>query len=256
MWTFAELMSHILHSAYWFISSYAFGAIIISTGLVWTKTLVGQKLTWKKSTAIYSTGLVFAILCFKEGFMMKLFIPVYDINITTDNIALGLYVYSIFYLVYAIMIIRDLYMGQKNANNVIKKTQLKYILMGTVVALIASGLTTFVIPFFSIPVPGMLDSLGFLIFLVFITYTITKHHLFNIRILTIELVIFALWLTILIRILLSSTPREVLTGAGFLIITVVFGVTLIRSAIHEMHQREKMASLNQELARMYTKDTL
>ena len=96
-----------------------------------------------------------------------------------------------------------------------------------------------------------IDSIGFLIFLLFITYSITRHHLFNIKVIAIELVTFSLWIFILIRTLLATNSREFAIGGTLLVITVIFVILLVRSVLHEMSQREQIEKLEAELRAAY-----
>ena len=77
---------------------------------------------------------------------------------------------------------------------------------------------------------------------------ILKHHLFNIKVIATELLIFSLWIFILIRLLLSNTPQEIWINGGLFLATIILGLFLIRSVIKEVSQREKIEKLAEKLS--------
>ncbi len=103
--------------------------------------------------------------------------------------------------------------------------------------IIISGLTFFV-PF---------TPLYVLQFLGITAYAITRHHLFNIKVIVTQLLVFALWLVILIPTLLSKTFTDWLVNGLTLALVVVAGLFLIRSVKKEVDQREKIEGLAREL---------
>ncbi len=77
-------------------------------------------------------------------------------------------------------------------------------------------------------------------------YAIIKHHLFNIKAIATEMIIFSLWLFLLVRIFFES-PQEAILDIVILFGVVIIGVFLIRSVLAEVKQREKLAQLNAQL---------
>ncbi|MEK7609742.1 MAG: histidine kinase N-terminal 7TM domain-containing protein [Patescibacteria group bacterium] len=132
-----------------------------------------------------------------------------------------------------------------------KRYQAKFVLLGACVTVILSILTNIVFPFLGYGFVSMFGPTTILIFLTFIAYSITRHHLFNIRVITIELITFGLWTIILIRTLLANTLQERLIEGGLLVVTVVFGIMLIRSALKEIGQREHIEQLARDLEYAY-----
>jgi|GEM_PF-3002735 len=79
------------------------------------------------------------------------------------------------------------------------------------------------------------------------TYAILRHKVFNIRLITTELFIFALWCFLFLRALLSHSWSAALPDIALLGATIVLGVFLIRSVLREVEQREKLEILAGEL---------
>ena len=87
------------------------------------------------------------------------------------------------------------------------------------------------VPLFTIP------------FISLAAYAIIKHHLFNVRTIATELLVFALWLTLLIITVQVDSVQDLILHAIVFIATVVLGILLIRSVMKEVHTREKMEEL-------------
>ncbi|MFA7653673.1 MAG: ATP-binding protein [Candidatus Magasanikbacteria bacterium] len=84
-------------------------------------------------------------------------------------------------------------------------------------------------------------------FILFTAYAIIKHRLLNIRIIGTEVLTFALSLTILLEVLLTDSWPLIVFRFSLFILVVIFGVSLIRSAIKEVRQREELQKLTEEL---------
>ena len=121
------------------------------------------------------------------------------------------------------------------------------IFYGTLILSAVSACTSFIFPSLSIFSFSGLDSIGLLFFLFFIAYSITKQHLFNIKVIATELITFVLWIFILIRGLIAENLQEMLVEGILLIVTIVVGILLIRSVIREVQQREKIQLLATDL---------
>src|SRR3989344_7526635 len=86
-----------------------------------------------------------------------------------------------------------------------------------------------------------------LLFLGITACAITRHHLFNIKVIATQLLVFALWLVILIPTLLSKTFTDWLVNGLTLALVVLAGLFLIRSVKKEVDHREKIEGLMREL---------
>lgn len=80
-----------------------------------------------------------------------------------------------------------------------------------------------------------------------LAYAITKHHLFDIKVIATELVIFSLWLFLLTRIFLSETISDKISDIVLLVLGIFLGILLIKSVLREVEQRGKLEVLTKEL---------
>ncbi len=130
----------------------------------------------------------------------------------------------------------------------IEKSQYEFILTGTSITFILHIIFNFIFPSFLenlnfIPMGGVFS----LPFLLLTIYAIFKHNLFNIKIIAVELLTFAIWITLLLRIFLSENQTNRIVGGLIFFAIVIFGLMLIKSVIKEVGQREKMQILTGQL---------
>src|SRR3989338_1068859 len=137
----------------------------------------------------------------------------------------------------------------RKVNDKGERVQLRYIIVGTLVSVVA-GL------YFDILAPYLLRDfrhywVGPALIVLFVgitTFAISKYRLFSIRVIAGQLFIFALWIFVLVRTILSDTANERIINGGLFISTVIIGVLLIRSIFQEVQTRERMEGLANELA--------
>ncbi|MCK5060006.1 MAG: hypothetical protein KAR00_02590 [Candidatus Pacebacteria bacterium] len=71
-------------------------------------------------------------------------------------------------------------------------------------------------------------------------FSITKFHLFNVRVVTAELFIITVWMLMFGRIPLVQDNTFILFDIGIFILTVIFGLLTIQSVIEREQQRERL----------------
>lgn len=247
IWTFTNLMTGIFSTPFWLESTYATGALVIAMGAIWTFFITDHRLDKRKIFLVFTLAITLFFASFVEGFIAKDFEDIYIGGVFTGTPGVGLFLYTLFFLITALTICHRLFIAQKREILREKKLQLKYVLYGAIATLSISALTSFIFPIFSIFQFAGLDSLGFLIFLAFVAYAIVKHHLLNIKVIATEIFVFVIWIFFLVRIFLVDALQEKLTAAGLLALLIVFGILLIKSVITEVKNRERIELLNQQL---------
>lgn len=248
IWNFANLMTDVLVSVKWLQASYALGALVIATGLTWVLLMTDEKFNRRKISLIYIVAIFFSVFSFQNGFIITHFAQTNHETIYAGNPGVGLVFYALFYIGGTLLILLKLYKSITQTDQQERKHQLKYVFVGATITLLLTAFSSFILPhYFSIFLFSSLDSIGFLIFLLFITYSITRHHLFNIRLIAVQIVTFALWIFILIRTILAENTRDLFIQSSLLTLTVIFGIMLIRGVLREIQQREKIEKLAGEL---------
>src|SRR3989344_2376288 len=122
------------------------------------------------------------------------------------------------------------------------------VLVGTVVTFILLMITQYLL----LNVFGIIDfnfyGPLFLMPLVIGTgYAIIKHHLFNIKAVATEILVFSMWMFLLLRVFFESSLQDTIVDIVILVGVVVVGIFLIKSVLNEVHQKEKLAELNTKL---------
>ena len=125
-----------------------------------------------------------------------------------------------------------------------KQFQSKYILASSIIGFV--GGSTILALVYDIPVQPIGIPLVAIQFGI-ITYAIVYHRLFNLKVLLTELLVFTLWIFILVRTIITENSTEQLVNSGLLLLTIIFGLILIRSVQNEVKQREKIEKLAKDL---------
>jgi len=131
-----------------------------------------------------------------------------------------------------------------------RKAQIIYVLVGSAIGF-GGGLTNFFL-WYNIPIPPYGNFLVAL-YPFFLGYAMLKHHLFDVRVIATEVLIFAIWIFLGIETALSFSEgyKEFLINSGLLIAVIVVGVLLIRSVLKEVKQKEKLQVLTKKIKRAY-----
>jgi len=79
------------------------------------------------------------------------------------------------------------------------------------------------------------------------SYAIVRYRLFNIKAITTEIVTFALWLFLLLRVLLDESAQDRFIDSALLIGIIVTGIFLIKSVLNEVSQREQLERVSNDL---------
>ncbi len=129
------------------------------------------------------------------------------------------------------------------SNDKDQKIRYKYIIYFTLAAALGGG-SVFATTFFNVPpYPLILFSL----YPVITGYAILRHQLFNVKVIATQFITFTLWVSILIRMFFATSIKEQVANGVLFLISIFLGLLLIRSVKKEVHQREKIESLANDL---------
>lgn len=135
------------------------------------------------------------------------------------------------------------------------KKQIIYILIGFLISTAIALVTNLIIPRF-LQTPTSISKFGvysIIFFTVFTAYAITKHHLFNIKVIATEILTALMAIMLLVRIPLSKTTDELMFNLLYFHIFLVLGILLIRTVWLEIHRIEEIEKLNKEKLAAYDK---
>lgn len=124
----------------------------------------------------------------------------------------------------------------------------KVFLIGIVVFYIANLVFNISLPvFFNVTRLYFFGDYSTIFLLALTTYSITRYALFDVKIITTEVVTVILWIVLLVRMFISQSFSQTVIDSSIFLIAVIFGFLLIRSVINEVKHREQLQILNNKL---------
>jgi hypothetical protein len=251
LWSCCNYLVGIFPFVFILQSSYALGMLTMALGINWVHVLTQNSLSKRAKLLLFSSTSVLIISIYTPNYIAKSYEKIDLGGSFIGTPGYGLYLLSIAFFVYSFVILYRLYGSICTENNRNNKLQYLYVFIGALCSIFVTALTSFILPSFSIFIFMGQDSLGFLIFLTFIAYTITKNHLFGIKVILLELAFTGLWSVLLLRILTASDLQQALVALGILVSSIVFGIILIRTVIQEILLRDRVEKLTLELKTAY-----
>lgn len=135
-----------------------------------------------------------------------------------------------------------------------ERGQFRWVLSGTALTFALLVVFNFLLPaFFDNPRYIPLGPVFLLPFVVFTFYAIFQHKLFDIKVISTEIVVFFLVIAAFSQVLFAETVGETVFQAGVFALLFIFSILLIRSVMKEVKQREQLETLSKELAFANTK---
>ena len=131
----------------------------------------------------------------------------------------------------------------RRTEDAVLKQQIKYV-FGAQILGFSGGATNFLPQLFNVyPVGNYLVAL----YVVFISYAIFKHHLFNIKVIATEMFTAILLFLLFLNIFSANSVPQYAFNIGIFMTAGVLGWLLIRSVLFEVSSREKIAKLAKQL---------
>ncbi|MEW5907680.1 MAG: ATP-binding protein [Patescibacteria group bacterium] len=166
---------------------------------------------------------------------------------STYEINPGYIFYSFFIVAYFFGGYISLFLQHKKSKEWIPKIQVRYVLAGSILASFPATITDLIFPYLGIFKYTWLGPVFTLVLILSIAMAISRYRLFNIRVIATELLTFAIWIFVLVRLLLADNIQERLINGGLLLILIIFGILLVRSVLKEVRSREEIEKLAKEL---------
>jgi signal transduction histidine kinase len=190
--------------------------------------------------------LLITILFLDKNFLIS---AVYDAGWGKDVVinVCNYLIYAGYFFVMVILSYYSLISSYLHNDNAEEKNQLKFIILGTSVGFIFGMIFNLILPYLGNYKYIYLGPLFSFSMVASIGYSITRHHLFNMKVVITEVLMFLLWVFILVRTYLSDTFQDQLANSILFIVTVVVGVFLIRSVLREVALRENIEKLADDL---------
>jgi len=231
----AKIANLVLHGAAIYIPLF-YLAFVLHLTKFWDK--------WKNVVyGLYVLSIGFIWLNFDTSFVAKV-IPKYVFNFAPD--AGPAYIYFTLYF-FAIVIFSLILISIK-----IKETpdeNLRKKLIYTLVASsfgFAGGGSVFFLTFNILLPPYPL--LLFAVYPMVISYAVIRHQLFEVKVIATELFVLMLWVFLLVRFIISNNVQDRVINGFIFLGTMLIGTLVIKSVLKEVHTREEMEKLAEQLA--------
>lgn len=233
---------------WWTKALYTSATLIASTFLFFTYLFpVKDSFSWKKKLLVVLPNLAIVFLVI----FGKSIIVDASVNPDGENIIIfgKLYIlYAVYILVYFNYAFYRLFDKYKTLTEVYQKRQALFFLTGYFISAFIAFATNLILPWFGYFGLNWLGQVSTVFIVVFATYAIIRHQLFNIKAIAAELFIGVLWIFLIIRIILGTNAQEKILNSGLLAICIVIGVFLIRGINNEVKAREKIEKLANDLS--------
>ena len=231
---FAVISDGILHSAAVLIPVFYFLSVL---------SITDEYRSHKIQLLVVSLiGSVFLVLV-PTQILIKDVIPKAHFNFVPDAGPAYIYFTAFFFLVvfYTLYIV---FRKLKTVNDPVQRARLKYIIIFTILGFAGGGsvfFLTFNIPI--LPYPLILFSL----YPAVSGYAIFRYQLFDVKVISTELLVFSLWIFLLFRTLIANSFNDAIINGSLLFFMVITGILLIRSVIKEVRLREELDVSNRKL---------
>lgn len=151
--------------------------------------------------------------------------------------------YISFYFLYSFYVLGKKYV---NAGGILRD-QLLYVFIGTILAASIGVFSNLLLLMFDIFTLNWLGQVGIIFMVSFIAIAILKHHLFNAKVISVEIVAVILVSLSVFDLYMADTTRQIIFKLAIFAGTFMFSAWLIRSVIHEVESREKIEKLAGDL---------
>ncbi|MEI6843594.1 MAG: ATP-binding protein [bacterium] len=159
-------------------------------------------------------------------------------------------VYTFYFVIYTLYAFYNLIKSYITTDKPEEQKQLKFVILGTTVGFIFGMIFDLFLPLIGNYKYIYIGPLFSFSMVATIAYSITRHHLFDVKVVATESLTFILWVAILVRTLIADTLNDKLVNVGFLVVSIILGIFLIKSVIREVEQREKIEKLAKDLERV------
>ena len=157
------------------------------------------------------------------------------------------FIYVIFLIIVFNLSFYNLILEYKK-NKGVRKKQILFIILGTTLSTYPAFFTNLILPWIGIFALNWVGQLATIFLIIFTTYAIFKHHLFNIKMILSEILLGIMGIVLFLYIFLSRSFYEVIVSVIFFIIFVILAYNLLRELLSGIERENELNISNKKLA--------
>src|SRR3989338_6940668 len=147
--------------------------------------------------------------------------------------------FILYFLIFFILAFKNLFISYRHAEGV-EKLQIKFFFIGTFATALIAIITNLILPILKASSLTDIGPSATILLVVFTTYAIFKHHLFDIKVVLTELLVGLVAIVLLIDFITAESLVNRLIKIDILIAFCYLGVSLIKSVLREIKYREEI----------------
>ncbi len=157
-------------------------------------------------------------------------------------------VLAVYMLLMLGLMARELYAKYRHAANQEAKAQIWFLSLGFFSMIGLGAFANLILPFLGYTQASLYGPSATLFFVVFTSYAIAKHHLFDLKVVTAEVFGALLTLVTFLQVIMAESVGEFALRVFLFATTASVAVLLIKSVLQEVRRREEVQRLATELA--------
>jgi signal transduction histidine kinase len=221
-------------------------ALLIPTAfLIFVHRFVSKQYIYKSEFLVFSSFVGLVVLTFFTPHIINSV----TINKPLENqIIFGnlFFLYVIFLIIVFNISFYNLIVKYKQ-NKGVKKTQILFIILGTTLSTYPAFFSNLILPWIGIFNFNWFGQISTIFLIIFTTYAIFKHHLFNIKMILSEIILGIISIVLFIYIFLSRNTYELIVSIVFFIIFIVLGYNLLRELLNGIKREKELSISNRKL---------
>lgn len=127
------------------------------------------------------------------------------------------------------------------------RIQTLFLFLGTFISSSIGLMTNLIFPWLGFFALNWFGNVTTVFFVGFIFYAIVRHKLFDLKLISTEILTFGLWFVMLSQFFMAKTPTEQALDLLILVLAIVLGTLIIKSVYNEVGNRERIETLAQDL---------
>ncbi|KKU81080.1 MAG: Signal transduction histidine kinase [Parcubacteria group bacterium GW2011_GWA1_47_8] len=203
-----------------------------------------------KTNAFFVRALPVSLFLVMSGLIVFTHLIVGQVNYDSHSYLIGKYypLYGLLLGYYLVGGTAILLRQHKDAEAFMEKQQILFVLIGAFISIVVSTITDLIFPYLNIFNYIWVGPFSTVTLVASVSFAILKYHLFNIKLILVEMSLLLLNLFLLVNVFLSQGGSIVILNAVIFVAVLTFSVLLLRGIYKDIRDRERIEGLVRDLA--------